>query len=131
MTDTFNIIRSANTAVPKLGLNTENIIARLQNWQTFSEFNILAADAHSVTLQFTRLPDDFNVFTQDLCEFCSGFNDLLDEDNIEELLDAGLIDHETYLALTENIEEAEYDYAIEIFRRGLIKNPQLTLSWNN
>ena len=76
MNGSLEKIREAKTGAPNYGLDTEDIIGRLRQWQARCEFTVTGAERDAVDLKFETLPQDMDAFAKELYEFCP---DLVDQ----------------------------------------------------
>jgi len=98
--DMFRPLIEAETNGENYDISTEDIIARLKDWQALCEFTLGEVDYNTVELKFETLPEDLDAFLADVCELCP---DLVADD-----------------------EEAE----LPLLKRQLAKNKKLTLWWD-
>ncbi len=78
----FTAIAEAETNGDNYDISTEDIIARLKEWQKVSSFTLSDVDYDKVTLNFTALPKDLDAFIEDAVEFCP---DLIMDDKEAEI----------------------------------------------
>ena len=72
----FDIIRHAKSDAANYELSTEDLIARLQKYDSEFGINITHAETDTIDIDFLRMPDDIDAFAEDLYEFCP---DLVDQ----------------------------------------------------
>jgi hypothetical protein len=65
-----DFLRMQNTNGANFDLDTEDIIAKLAEWETLCELHITGAGFDWVDLQFDTLPDDLQSFAENVYEFC-------------------------------------------------------------
>src|SRR5215469_9635593 len=74
--DAFDLIRKAETDACNFDMGTDDIIARLQQWQALCKFQVVSAEHDTVNIKFETLPADMDAFVKDLYDFCP---DLVDQ----------------------------------------------------
>ena len=62
--DPYDILRTMGTAAASLGLPTEALIARLQEWEARHQSVVFGADLDWVTLEFAAIPRDLASFAR-------------------------------------------------------------------
>jgi hypothetical protein len=129
----FHLLREAETNGANFDLETEDIIARLQQWQTLCSYRILGAEADTVEIEFDTLPKDMDAFVKQLYDFCP---DLVDQgtgcvgDLVEMALESGEPIPAELQAVIEGIDFENEDYGLEILKRELQRDKKLTLWWD-
>ena len=68
--DMFAPLVEADTNGDNYDVSTEDIIARLKQWQKLCSFTLSDVDYNQVILNFSTLPKDLEAFLQDAIEFC-------------------------------------------------------------
>jgi Domain of unknown function (DUF4253) len=68
--DPFDVIRVAEVDSVNCGLNSDDVVARLESWHQRFGIEIVAADTETVFLRFLRLPADVSELTAEIVEFC-------------------------------------------------------------
>ena len=96
----FEPLREAETNGENHDVSTEDIIARLKEWQALCSFTLDEADYNTVEIHFETLPEDLDAFVADVCELCP---DLVADDE---------------------------EKALPLLKRQLVKNKKLTLWWD-
>lgn len=125
--DPFALIREAGTASENHGLTTEEIIARLEEWKEFCDFEVVDAEEDSVTLKFKKLPDDLDNFAEEIYDFApdvvdqefGAFDDIDDEDEDEEGR------HE----LVDEPDPSDPDFGLKALINSLRRDKRLQLWW--
>lgn len=77
----FAPLIEAETNGDNYDIGTEDIVARLKEWQQFCSFTISEVDYNQVTLHFTALPKDLDAFIRDAVQFCPDL--IVDDEEIE------------------------------------------------
>src|SRR5580698_964600 len=80
--DMFQPLIEAETNGENYDISTEDIIARLKEWQGLCEFTLGEVDSSTVELKFETLPEDLDEFLAEAYELCP---DLVADDLEEEL----------------------------------------------
>jgi hypothetical protein len=127
--DQFGIIRQAGTGAPNFDMDTEAIIARLQQWQTLCKFKITAAGHDTVNIKFDTLPADMGAFAEDVYDFCP---DLVDQGTgcVREMVEEMDEVPPNMLKLIEGIDFEDENYGIEILKREIEQRKELQLWWD-
>lgn len=131
--DPFALIRAANTSAPNFDLDTDAIIARLEQWQTLCSLTVTAATHDSADIEFTTLPADMDAFVRDLYDFCP---DLVDQgtgcvhEMVEMLEETGEELSPHMAALIEGIDLSDENYGLEILKRELQAKNSVKLWWD-
>jgi len=131
--DPFAAVREAGTSAPNFDTDNNAIIDRLTKWQSLCSFEVKSAEGDQIDIKFNTLPTDMDAFVRDLYEFCP---DLVDQgtgcvhEMIEMLEETGEeLDPET-AKLVEGVDFSDETYGLEILKRELQKNKQVTLWWD-
>jgi hypothetical protein len=69
-TDVCDFLRLQNTNGANFDLDTEDIVARLAQWEKRCSLFIVGAGFDWLDLQFDTLPDDLQAFAEEVYEFC-------------------------------------------------------------
>jgi Domain of unknown function (DUF4253) len=129
MNDPFAAIREAGTDGANYELDTDAIIARLQQWQAVCTFRVVGAGHDKVDIEFDTLPEDMDAFVRDLYEFCP---DLVDQGTgcVAEMIE--LMDEvpPQMQKLIEGVDFQDENYGLEILKRELQQKPKVTLWWD-
>jgi hypothetical protein len=134
--DPFARIRRVGTGGPNYDLDTEAIITRLTQWQSFCSFRVTRVRRDGLDIEFDSLPKDIDAFIRDLVAFCPD----LDGDDV---VPAGglyeIIKHmkEHGEPLTSEMEEfaAGIDFQsenwnLEVLKREIQKKMKVKLWWD-
>ena len=78
----FQPLIEAETNGDNYDISTEDIIARLKDWQAVCEFTLGEVDYNTVELKFETLPQDLDAFVAEAYELCP---DLVADDDEAEL----------------------------------------------
>lgn len=131
--DPFALIRDAGTSAPNFDLDTDAIIARLEQWQTLCSFTVTAATHDSADIEFTTLPADMDAFVRDLYDFCP---DLVDQGTgcVHEMVEMAEETGEELpphmAVLIEGIDFSDENYGLEILKRELQVKRSVKLWWD-
>ena len=68
--DMFAPLVEAETNDDNYDISTEDIIARLKQWQKICSFRISGVDFNTVTLKFDTLPKDIAAFVREAYDLC-------------------------------------------------------------
>ena len=129
----FRLLRKAETCGANFDLETEDIIGRLQLWQTLCSYRILGAESDTVEIEFDTLPKDMDAFVKQLYDFCP---DLVDQgtgcvgDLVEMAQESGEPIPAELQAVIEGIDFEDENYGLEILKRELMRDKKLTLWWD-
>lgn len=82
--DQYDIIRIEHTDGINYDINSQDVINKLKEWEKKYPFHIIGADYDWVEIEFKELPNDINLFTNEVYEFCP---DIIDQGSgsVEEL----------------------------------------------
>lgn len=91
--DQFDVLRLTETNGANYDLDTDDVIAKLQEWDARLGVSVTGANFSSVAVKFSRLPDDVRAFALEINEFCpdtlgqnfGGIYHEMDEDELTEL----------------------------------------------
>jgi len=131
--DPFSMIRRAGTSAGNYDLGTDDIIARLRQWQSKCSIQVSSAARDSITIVFDTLPTDLDVFARELCEFCP---DLIDQgaaslpDMINEFTEMGQEIPANMKTLIDGIDFEDENFPLEIVKRTLQRDKQIKLWWD-
>ncbi len=125
--DPFILIREAGTASEYHDLSTEEIIARLEEWKEFCDFDVVDAEEDSVTLKFKKLPEDLESFAEEIYDFAPDvvdqefgtFDDIDDEDE----------DSEDMHELADDVASDDPDFGLKVLINSLRRDKKLQLWW--
>ncbi|MCU6792387.1 DUF4253 domain-containing protein [Paenibacillus sp. WQ 127069] len=86
-TDQFDIVRAVRTDGINYGIEHEDVLAKLKEWNQKYPFRISGANLDWVEADFISLPDDLISFAKEVYEFCP---DVVDQGvgSVEELAEA-------------------------------------------
>lgn len=68
--DQFEILRIAQSDAINYGLETEDLIRKLQDYHAEFGIDIFHAETDTIEFKFLNLPDDMLAYCEDLYEFC-------------------------------------------------------------
>ncbi|HEX3626931.1 MAG TPA: DUF4253 domain-containing protein [Verrucomicrobiae bacterium] len=131
--DPFASIRSAQTGAPNFGMDTNDIVDRLIEWQKLCSFEITGAERDTVEIKFNTLPQDMDGFVAGLYEFCP---DLVDQgtgcvqEMIEAMEESGEEIPSAMQKLIEGVNFEDENYGLEILKREIQAKKALTLWWD-
>lgn len=129
----YELLREQGTNGMNYDLDTEDIIARLQQWEQGCEFEITDVENDRFSIHFSTLPDDLDKFAKDVQEFCP---DLISQHFgcFEEMLDAyedmGEEVPQEFAELIEGVDLKNEHYGLEILKRALVRDQELNLWWD-
>ncbi|MFQ3578339.1 MAG: DUF4253 domain-containing protein [Verrucomicrobiia bacterium] len=131
--DPYTLLREKQTQGTNYDLTTEDIIARLEQWSEICSFTITDADADSVSLHFTKLPEDLDEFAEDIYDLCpdvvdQGFG-VFDEFAEEEEAENGEISADL-LELMEGLDPSDPDFGLKVMIKALERDKVLQLWWD-
>ena len=69
-TSQFDILRLARSDAINFDMETDDLIAKLQEWDRESGIDIFLATTDTIEFALNRLPGDFPAFARDVYEFC-------------------------------------------------------------
>jgi len=127
--DAFELIRKAETGAPNFDMDTQAIIARLQQWQALCKFRINRAEGDTIEINFDTLPADMDAFVKDLYDFCP---DLVDQGTgcVAEMIEEMDEVPPAMQKLVEGIDFADENYGLEILKREIQSKKSLQLWWD-
>lgn len=131
--DRYDELRRHQTDGANYGHETEDIIARLKEWDAKYGIDISDVSRDSVTVAFKRLPEDAAPLAREIYEFCP---DTVDQNFgcYEEMLDAAEETGEEIpphvLELVEGIDFEDEHYGLELLRRSLKRDKAVVLWWD-
>jgi|SRR5687768_12104780 hypothetical protein len=131
--DPFSVIREAHTSAGNYNLGTEDILARLREWQSLCSFSVSAAGRDTITLAFETLPADLDSFVRELSEFCP---DLIHQgagsvpDVIKQFEESGQPVPGKLLRLIEGVNLEDENFALEIVKKSLQFDKKIKLWWD-
>jgi hypothetical protein len=129
----YELLREQGTTGMNYDLDTEDIIARLQQWQDECDFELADVENDRFTVYFQTLPDDLDTFAKELQGFCP---DLISQHFgcFEEMLDAyedmGEEVPREFAELIEGVDLKKKDYGLEILKRALLRDKEIHLWWD-
>lgn len=65
-----DIVKWRQTYAGNFSLDTNNIVDKLNEWQSICQFEILGVGDDFIEIKFVQLPDDVNKFAEDIYNFC-------------------------------------------------------------
>jgi hypothetical protein len=68
--DQFDILRVAQSDAVNFDMDTEDLIRKLQEYDTAHGIDIFHAETDTIEFRFRKIPRDMNTFCKDLYEFC-------------------------------------------------------------
>jgi len=129
----YELLREHGTNGMNYDLDTNDIIARLQQWQEECDFEIGDVENDRFTLYFQTLPANLDRFASQLEEFCPDlisqhfgcFAEMLDayEDMGEEV-------PSDLAELIEGVDMTKEGYGREILKRALVRDKEASLWWD-
>jgi Domain of unknown function (DUF4253) len=131
--DPFGAIRAAGTDGVNYDLLTEDIVARLKQWQSLCEFRVIAAQRDAVEIEFVTLPKDMNAFARELYDFCP---DLVEQGTegvagtLELMKTAGRKPSKAMQKLIKGVDFDDKDFGIEILKRMVQQTKNVRLWWD-
>lgn len=133
MPNDYQALRNVQINGANYDLGTEDIILRLQHWETLCEFSLQDPQFDRVDVEFFRLPDDMDAFVHELYAFCP---DLVDQGTgcipeMLELLEESDGEMPAYLQdLIEGVDLKDENCGIELLKRELQQKMRVTLWWD-
>lgn len=127
--DQFDLIREAETDAANYDLDTDAIIARLQQWQKLCQFQVVSADYDTVEIKFDTLPADMDAFVKELYEFCP---DLMDQGTgcVAEMIEEMDEVPPQLQKLIEGVDFEDENYGLEILKREIQQQMGVSLWWD-
>ncbi len=130
--DPYALLREKQTQGANYDLTTEDIIARLDQWTEICSFKITDADVDSVSLQFTKLPDDLDEFAEDVYDLCPDvveqgfgvFDEFAEEETENGVVSADLAE------LMEGLDPEDPDFGLKVMVKALERDKVLQLWWD-
>lgn len=127
--DPFRALRDAGTSAGNYDLDTDGIIARLEQWHSICNFRVVGASGDKVDIEFQSLPTDMDKFVRDVYELCP---DLVDQGTRDMLDMIGSADdvppHMQWLV--EGLDLSDPDAPLEILKRQIKRKMKLILWWD-
>jgi hypothetical protein len=113
------------------GLHTEDIVQRLEQWDTLYTIEISDVEQDGLVVRFASLPDDLNEFVREIYEFCP---DTIEQhfgciDDIVNTLGAEALPPEL-AELIEGVNFEEENFAEILLQRSLERSKLLVLWWD-
>jgi hypothetical protein len=68
--DPYEIVRQRQTSGPNYDVSNEDVIAKLQEWESLCRFEIVQAEPDTLALSLETLPEDLCGFAEDVYAFC-------------------------------------------------------------
>jgi len=127
------LVRKAGTSGINVGVDTEDIIARLRTWSDRFGAEVVSADAASVQIRFTRLPEDLGPLGGEIETLCP---DIIHQHYgcFDEMFDsmeaAGVPINPADAALAEGIDFADPSFPQTLLQRALARDKSITLWWD-
>lgn len=130
-TDVCDFLRLQNTNGANFELDTEDIVARLAQWEKRCRLHIVGAGFDWLDLQFDTLPDDLQAFAEEVYEFCP---DTLDQGYVGPALghgrDISEMSQEEMLELVNQLGEAIDSQTPADLAEFLLREKRLWLWWD-
>jgi hypothetical protein len=131
--DKYQALRDAGTNGASFGLDTDDVIAHLQQWD--AKYGIAYEDVKhdSVLITFKTLPEDLAALAADIYEFCP---DTVDQhfgciaEFVEIAEETGDDLPPDMRELIDGVDLDEDNYGVELLRRSLAKNKSVALWWD-
>lgn len=129
--DKFAELRAQQTNGINCGLTTEDVIARLKEWDQKYGLDVLEADPATVVIQLHQLPDDLDAFAQEVYQFCPDtvdqgfgvFEEMYGEADPEEL-------PQGVAELITGVNFEDENYGLEIMKRSIKRDRKVGLWWD-
>ncbi len=129
--DKFADLRDRGTHGINFDLRTEDIIARLSQWDQAYGLDLSEVDTDRVGFVLKRLPDDLDSFVREVYDFCPDtvdqgfgcFADAYGRDHPEDL-------PEGVAELIEGIDFDDPEYGLEIMKRSIRRDREVMLWWD-
>src|SRR5262245_59763350 len=131
--DKYDSLRQAGTNGANYDLDTEDVIAHLQAWDTKYGISLGKVKRDAVMVTFEKLPDDITQLAADVYEFCP---DVIDQhfgsfaEMVEMAEESGEGIPEKVQELIEGVDLTSDDYGIELLRRSLARDKRVALWWD-
>jgi hypothetical protein len=126
-------LKAKQTNGENYDVSTEDIIARLQQWDAKYGIETTDIEFDAVTVRFATVPDDTRPLADEIYEFCP---DTVDQHFgcMEEMLDAAEeMGEEIDPAIAELVEGVNFedeDYGVVLLARALKRDPICQLWWD-
>jgi len=125
----FQIVRGAGTNAGNYGLETDDVVRRLEAWQRLCDFKIADATEDSIQIEFATLPADMDEFARELYKFCpylvdQGTRSVIDNFGSPESAP------ENARWLVEGLDFSDPNAPLEILKRQLRRKMKLRLWWD-
>lgn len=126
-------LKAKRTNGDNYDVSTEDIIARLQQWDAKYGIETTDIEFDAVTVRFATVPDDTRPLADEIYEFCP---DTVDQHYgcFEEMLDAAEeMGEEIDPAVAELVEGVNFkdeDYGVVLLARALKHDPIVQLWWD-
>ncbi len=127
--DPFKLLRDKGTAGENFELTTDDIISRLEQWMEISSFEITDASEDSLSIKFSRLPEELEEFAEDIYDFCP---DVVDQGfaAMDDFEDDDSEESEEMMELTEGLDPEDPDFGLKVLVKALERDKALDLWWD-
>jgi hypothetical protein len=129
----FDLIRAHQTHGINYDVTTDDVVSRLQDWQTRCKFEVIDVKSDALALRFLTLPDDLDAFARDVYAFCP---DVIDQgfgcydEMLEAMDESGAEVPEEIHTLAEGLDPEDPNFGLELLKRSLARDKELHLWWD-
>ncbi len=125
-----DVIRDAETNGINYGHTTDDVIAKLTDWDARHGVTINAAKMDSVDFTLSEIPKDLDAFAREVYAFCpdtvdQGFG-LMCEDDAEPNPD----NPNCMAHLCKGVDFGDPEFGVMILQNSLASNPRIVLWWD-
>lgn len=131
--DAVNMLKRIGTNGCNYDIFNEDILAKISDWNTRLQIEVIEVAGDFVTVHFKSLPTDTKAFAQEIYEFCP---DTVDQhfgcfaEMIETAVETGEELPEELKELVEGVDLSEDGYGLLLLERSLKKDGQIQLWWD-
>jgi hypothetical protein len=131
--DKYQQLRDAETNGDNYELSTEDIIEKLQQWDTQYGIELSDIEFDAVNVTFQKLPDDLTNLALEIYEFCP---DTIEQhfgcmaDFLESFEESGQDVPEDFREFIKDVDLTDDNYGLELLKRSLALNKLVSLWWD-
>jgi len=131
--DKYEELRTQGTNGANFDIETEDVIARLKDWDERYGIDLSEVESDRVTVRFDSLPDDLDSLAGEIYEFCP---DTIDQGFgcYDEMIDAAEeMEQEVpddVRELVNGVDLEDEDYGLELLKRSLRREMVIGLWWD-
>jgi hypothetical protein len=131
--DKYQALRDAGTNGMNFGLDTDDVIEHLKQWDARYGVELADIAGDRVLVRFNHLPDDVSELARDVYAFCP---DTIDQhwgcihEMVEMSEESGQALPDAIRELVEGVDLAAENYGLELLKRSLAKTKAVPLWWD-